>query len=707
MQSKVSHIDFQKLFESTPALFLVLKPDAPHFTILAASDAYLKATKTQREVITGHGLFEVFPDNPEDITADGEQNLRQSLETVLKNKAEHKMAIQKYDIQKPVSEGGEFEEHHWSPLNYPVLNENNEVEYIIHKVVDVTDHILLDRKINAEINTANAELEKKSAFIKNNQERINTILEVLLKYTVMDFSEKIAVSEKGDELDAIAVGLNTLSEELISARETEELQVQNINKVNHFLDTILENIPNMVFVKDAAELRFVRFNKAGEKLLGYPRENLIHKNDHDLFPKEQADFFTKNDREAIRNNNVTDIAEEVIQTTRGERWLHTKKIPILDENGKPLYLLGISEDITEKKIAEEKVRTQNSLLNSTLSSYKDILISSIDKEYRFLVFNQAFYETTLANYKTEVQAGMCMLDNIPNKEERKKIKAHCDKALKGEAHVVPDTYDEINGQYYETRYSPIWDDRETIIGVTIMSANVTERKMAEEQLIALNKELESFSYSVSHDLRAPLRAIDGYAKIIEEDYGKVFDKEGKRLLDAVQNNAKKMGNLIDDLLAFSRLGKKELTKTKLNMNELVEGALYEYNKSNRHNATVKLNHLHPAKGDYGLINQVVANLLSNAIKYSSKVPEPRVIISSEETPNEIIYTVEDNGAGFDMRYANKLFGVFQRLHTLEEFEGTGVGLAIVHRIMVKHGGRVWAQSETDKGATFKFSLPKN
>ncbi len=227
------------------------------------------------------------------------------------------------------------------------------------------------------------------------------------------------------------------------------------------------------------------------------------------------------------------------------------------------------------------------------------------------------------------------------------------------------------------------------------------------QLEIINKELESFSYSVSHDLRAPLRAIGGYAGILEEDYGKILDEEGNRLLDAVQYNAKKMGNLIDDLLAFSRLGKKELTKTSLNMNELVEAALNELNQSIKHNATISLKYLHACKGDYGLINQVVINLLSNAIKYSAKTEKPLVEIGSEKTDTEIIYFVKDNGVGFDMRYVNKLFGVFQRLHTMDEFEGTGVGLAIVQRIMNKHGGRASAEGEKNKGAIFKFSLPLN
>lgn len=704
---KQALVNFQMLFESAPGLFLILKPNAPNFTILGASDVYLQATMTERNNITGRGLFEVFPDNPDDHAATGTSNLRKSLENVIKNKAAHKMAIQKYDIQRPKSEGGGFEERHWSPLNSPVLNKKNEIEYIIHRVEDVTEFVLLKQKSAKEIEIARTESEEKSVFIKNNQERINAILDVLLKYTKLDFSEKIVVSDVGDELDAIAVGLNTLSDEVISLHQAEEVQIQNIKKVNNFLDTILENIPNMVFVKDADELRFVRFNKAGEKLLGYSRQDLIGKNDYDFFPKEQADFFTSKDHDALNKKDITSIPEEIIKTTYGERWLHTKKIPIFDDKGRPAYLLGISEDITDKKLAEEKLKTQNFLLASTITSYKDILIFSVDSDYCYMVFNDAFLLATYRAYGTKVNVGANMLDNITDEKDRKKAKDNCDKALTGKEHVTLEIFGDLTNYYYETRYSPIFGDDNKVIGVTVMSTNITERKRAEEQLLGLNKELESFSYSVSHDLRAPLRAIDGYAGILEEDYGKTLDEEGNRLLQAVQYNAKKMGNLIDDLLAFSRLGKKELTKTNLNMNELVEGALYELNKSIKHQATVKINDLHPAKGDYGLINQVVVNLISNAIKYSSKVKDPLVEISSEKTNDEVIYFVKDNGAGFDMRYVHKLFGVFQRLHTMDEFEGTGVGLAIVQRIMAKHGGRVSAEGEKNKGAVFKFSLPIN
>jgi PAS domain S-box-containing protein len=226
-----------------------------------------------------------------------------------------------------------------------------------------------------------------------------------------------------------------------------------------------------------------------------------------------------------------------------------------------------------------------------------------------------------------------------------------------------------------------------------------------QQLEAVNKELEAFSYSVSHDLRAPLRAINGYTRTLEEDFYNLFDDDGKRVLSAVQSNARKMGNLIDDLLAFAKLGKKALEKNTLDMNALTHEVCADLQKITNHQAQIKIDTLHPVKGDLALIKQVLINLVSNGIKYSSKKENPLVEIRSMAENNYIIYTVQDNGAGFDMKYADKLFGVFQRLHSGKDFEGTGVGLAIVQRIINKHGGTIRAEGQVGKGAIFSFTLP--
>ena len=226
------------------------------------------------------------------------------------------------------------------------------------------------------------------------------------------------------------------------------------------------------------------------------------------------------------------------------------------------------------------------------------------------------------------------------------------------------------------------------------------------ELQTSNHELESFTYSVSHDLRAPLRAMSGYANVLLERYKKDLDSDVKQLLDKIAINSNKMGMLINNLLEFSRLGKKEINKEGIDMNDVVKDALEDIDV-NLADGKVKLtiHELPGVCGDYVLLKQVWVNLLSNAIKYSSKKDDPVVEVGAYSANGDNIYFVKDNGTGFDMQYKNKLFGVFQRLHGANEFEGTGIGLAIVQRIIVRSGGRVWAESEIGKGATFFFSLP--
>ncbi|MFZ6013996.1 MAG: sensor histidine kinase [Bacteroidota bacterium] len=230
-----------------------------------------------------------------------------------------------------------------------------------------------------------------------------------------------------------------------------------------------------------------------------------------------------------------------------------------------------------------------------------------------------------------------------------------------------------------------------------------EQKNADLEFV--NSELEAFSYSVSHDLRAPLRAIDGYARMLAEDCSHKLSDDEHRYLNAVQENATKMGNLIDGLLTFSRLGKKPIELNKVDLKKMVEDVWHELQRSARSDVIFKIHTLPPVRGDYDLLKQVMINLISNAIKYSSKKEKPEIEIGFEIQENETAFYVKDNGAGFNMEYANKLFGVFQRLHSPAEFEGNGVGLALVQRIVNKHGGKIWADAETGKGATFWFTLP--
>ena len=248
---------------------------------------------------------------------------------------------------------------------------------------------------------------------------------------------------------------------------------------------------------------------------------------------------------------------------------------------------------------------------------------------------------------------------------------------------------------------------ERIEKVRILNEMNENLKKESEKLEDANEELEAFAYSVSHDLRVPLRAIDGFSRIVIEDYEDKLDDEGKRLLNVVRENTKKMGQLIDDILLLSRASRQEMRIAPVDMESLVENIFNELEPSiGERDVQLELYPLPTAYVDRTLITQVLTNLISNSIKFT-RIREKAIIeVGSQEGNDENVYYVKDNGAGFDMKYINKLFGLFQRLHGADEFEGTGVGLSIVQRIIRRHGGRVWAEGEIDNGATIYFTLPK-
>ncbi|MGD1024837.1 MAG: ATP-binding protein [Candidatus Sulfotelmatobacter sp.] len=272
-----------------------------------------------------------------------------------------------------------------------------------------------------------------------------------------------------------------------------------------------------------------------------------------------------------------------------------------------------------------------------------------------------------------------------------------------------------------SRWSLQRNDQRIPIAILETNNDITERKRGEEEvrklnqelgkrtidLEAINKELEAFAYSISHDLRAPLRHMVGFTELLQKNASSVVDEKGRRYMSTILESAKRMGTLIDDLLAFSRIGRAEARESVVNLEELVKEVQSEVaQEAEGRNITWKLTPLPDLYGDRSMLKLALVNLLSNAIKFTRPRPQPEIEVGCAEKQNDrIVMFVRDNGVGFDMKYANKLFGVFQRLHRAEEFEGTGIGLATVQRIIRRHGGEVWAEGFVDKGATFFFSVP--
>jgi len=471
---------------------------------------------------------------------------------------------------------------------------------------------------------------------------------------------------------------------------------------------LFENHAAVKLLLDPETGRIVDANQAAAKFYGWSRDQLTQmkiQQINNLLP-EQTD---REIEKVIENQRIRfEFCHQLADGSVKDVEVYSSKIEL---EGKE-YIHSIIHDISERKQAEK----QNKLLiSATEQSPVTVIITDCEGTIEYV--NRKFSDLT--GYSREETVGQ-------NPRFQKSGNQSQDFYDNLWATIVSgrDWHGELvnkkkNGEFYlvNASISPVRDENGNITHFVAVQEDITERKRLEKELLTLNRELEtriqkrtadleSFTSMVSHDLRAPLRAISGFSRILLDDYMSVLDAKGRYLLDSVIENTKRMGQLIDDLLSFSRVERSEIMHSDINMTALAKSVAYELLTADiRDKISIRVESLPDAQGDGSLLRQVWVNLLSNAVKFTLPKESGLIEVGAIFKEREIVYFVKDTGVGFDSRYAHKLFDIFQRLHSAAAFEGTGVGLAIVQRIIERHGGRVWAEGSQGEGATFYFSLP--
>ncbi|MBP1222383.1 sensor histidine kinase [Flavobacterium sp. 1355] len=491
-------------------------------------------------------------------------------------------------------------------------------------------------------------------------------------------------------------------------------EIQNLKEQLKAKEQQLNNHVNAIDTSNASiefdlEGNILSVNRNFLEIMGYDEGDLVGKHHRLLvdpaYSESRAyDLFWSNLKKGIYQK------DEFIRLSKNGKliWLLGSYNPILDIVGKPYKILKIATDITLTKTqflqlavqAQEKEKRASELAIAN----KELAFQNKEKEKRAAELVIANKELKFQNEQKEQRASELIIANkelaIQSKEKEKRAGELIIANKKLAAENILKEKRKVEKQKRAAEL--IVKNRE----LAYQEKRSKELTLAYDELKKAQEELESFSYSVSHDLRAPIRAINGYTQILIEDHIDLFDDDGKNMFHAIIKNSNKMGLLIDDLLAFSKLGRKQVSSFNINMTALVNGVINDIAiEKGENNPIFEIDKLAPSNGDPSLIKQVWINLISNAIKYSKYKTETRIKITSISKNDKIIYSIQDWGAGFDMAYYDKLFGVFQRLHSQDEFSGTGIGLAIVQKIVSRHYGTVWAESKLDEGAKFYFSLP--
>lgn len=516
----------------------------------------------------------------------------------------------------------------------------------------------------------------------------------------------VPILDDAGEIDFLVYSLND-----VTGRKLAEKEVQ---KHAQLLD-----LANDTIIVCDLEGNVSYWNKGAEHLYGWSRNEAIGKNIQGLmqaeFVKQLEDVKEVFFRYGYWEGEIVHIKKDGTQVIVLSRWTLQRN----DQNI-PVAFSEINRDITELKRKEKELHDTSLYSRNLIEASLDPLVT-VSADGKIMDVSRATELVT--GVSREQLIGSDFSDYFT--DPRKAREGYQTAFSQGFIRDCPLAICHVSGRTTEVLYNATVYRNEAgkVQGVFAAARDVTELRTTQRalqqshdelesrvaertaELEAANKELESFSYSVSHDLQAPLRAIDGYARMILRDHTDQFDEDTKEKFGTIRSNAQMMGQLINDLLAFSRLGRKEITLSKLDMDGLLNDAWKELQIIHpQRKMILDVQGMPPAFGDRTLIKQVLLNLLSNAIKFTKYCDCAKIEAGGHADGNQLVYYVIDNGIGFDMAYHDKMFGVFQRLHSSEEFEGTGVGLAIVQRIIHRHGGRVWAEGRPDQSASFYFSL---